>query len=251
MSVTVAAVGDIHVGADVRGVIGTSLATAAMQADLLLLAGDLTRCGSVDEIRMVVDELSHVPLPTIAVLGNHDLHSDQGDELSEILEAGGITVLDRSGVVVDVKGVRVGVAGAIGFGGGFDGATASHFGEREMKNFVERSRREADGLADALAGLDCRTRIALTHYSPVAETLEGEPRDLSVSRQPPARRRDRPHGRRSRAPRTHAPRRRVRHHPGRRAGPQRGHARDPSAVLPVHDRHLIHLHDRATHCRGR
>ncbi len=82
-------------------------------------------------------------------------------------------MLDRSGIVVDVGGVRVGVAGAIGFGGGFDGATASDFGEREMKSFVERSRREADGLAEALAGLDCRTRIALTHYSPIAETLRG------------------------------------------------------------------------------
>ena len=149
-----------------------------MQADLLLLAGDLTRCGSVDEIRMVVDELCHVPLPTIAVLGNHDLHSDQGDEISEILGAGGITVLDRSGIVVDVGEVRVGIAGATGFGGGFAGATASDFGEREMKIFVERSRREANGLADALADLDCRTRIALTHYAPIAETLEGEPREI-------------------------------------------------------------------------
>ena len=47
-----------------------------------------------------------------------------------------------------------------------------------MKSFVERSRREADGLADALADLDCRTRIALTHYSPIAATLEGEPREI-------------------------------------------------------------------------
>jgi Icc-related predicted phosphoesterase len=178
VSVTVAAVGDIHIGADRRGVVGTSLATAAACADVLLLAGDLTRCGSVDEMHMVVDELSNVGLPVIAVLGNHDLHSDLGDEVTAILEAGGITVLDRSGTVVDVRGVRVGIAGAIGFGGGFDGATASEFGEREMKSFVERSRREADGLAEALADLDCATRIALTHYSPVAETLEGERREI-------------------------------------------------------------------------
>ena len=178
MSVTVAAVGDIHVGADRRGIIGASLASAATQADLLLLAGDLTRCGSVDEIHMVVDELSTVALPIIAVLGNHDLHSDMGDEIGEILGAAGITVLDRSGTVVEVGDERIGIAGAIGFGGGFDGATASDFGEREMKSFVERSRREADGLADALAGLDCRMRIALTHYSPIAETLEGERREI-------------------------------------------------------------------------
>ena len=225
----------------VRGVIGTSLATAAMQADLLLLAGDLTRCGSVDEIRMVVDELSNVPLPTIAVLGNHDLHSDQGDEITEILEAGGITVLDRSGIVVDVRGVRVGVAGAIGFGGGFDGATASDFGEREMKSFVERSRREADGLAEALADLDCATRIALTHYSPIAETLGGRALARSIRSSAATCSPTRSiasvadlalHGHAHR-------RRRVRNHTRRRAGPQRGDAGDPPSVLRDHDRRLI------------
>ncbi len=146
--------------------------------------------------------------------------------------------------------MRVGIAGAIGFGGGFDGATASDFGEREMKSFVERSRREADGLADALAGLDCRTRIALTHYSPIADTLEGERREIYpfLGSHLLADAIDRTgadlalHGHAHRGDR-------MRHHTGRRAGPQRGDARDPSPVLPVHDRHLIDrtvLHDLST-----
>ena len=174
MSITVAAVGDIHVGAGMQGVMGTSLASAVAHADLLLVAGDLTRSGSLEEARLVVDELANVALPRIAVLGNHDLHCDLGDEVTAILEAGGITVLDRSSTVVDIDGVRVGIAGAIGFGGGFDGATASNFGEREMKAFMQRAEREAGGLADALAALDCPIKIALTHYAPIAATLLGE-----------------------------------------------------------------------------
>ncbi|MGH9135289.1 MAG: metallophosphoesterase family protein [Ilumatobacteraceae bacterium] len=181
MSVTIAAVGDIHLGTEFRGTIGAALAAASTEADILLLAGDLTRCGSIEEMHIVVDELSNVQLPTIAVLGNHDLHSDLGDECRDVLEGGGIRVLDRSSTVITVGDTRVGIAGATGFGGGFDGAIASNFGEREMRRFAERSQREADGLAAALAALaelECATRIALTHYSPVEATLEGERREI-------------------------------------------------------------------------
>ena len=108
-----------------------------------------------------------------------------------------------------------------------------------MKSFVERSRREADGLADALADLDCRDADRAHALLPDRRDVGGRaPRDLPVPRQPPARRRDRPRRRRPRAPRTRPRRGRVRHHTGRRAGPQRGDAGDPPAVLPVHDRRL-------------
>jgi Icc-related predicted phosphoesterase len=72
----------------------------------------------------------------------------------------------------------VGVAGTKGFGGGFAGASASDFGEREMKAFVAESRRRARRLERALASLRADRRIALLHYSPVADTLAGEPREI-------------------------------------------------------------------------
>ncbi|GAA1421678.1 hypothetical protein GCM10009601_21970 [Streptomyces thermospinosisporus] len=76
---------------------------------------------------------------------------------------------------------RVGVAGTKGFGGGFAGRSAGEFGEPVMKEFVRHSRHCADGLRTALERLadeGCDARIALTHYSPGADTLAGEPLEI-------------------------------------------------------------------------
>jgi Icc-related predicted phosphoesterase len=43
-----------------------------------------------------------------------------------------------------------------------------------MKAFVRHTRAMADALRDSLVGLDTDLRIALTHYSPIESTLEGE-----------------------------------------------------------------------------
>jgi Icc-related predicted phosphoesterase len=80
--------------------------------------------------------------------------------------------------VVDLDGTTVGVAGCKGFGGGFVGACASNYGEPEMKAFVRHTMQAADTLSDALGSLDTDVRIALLHYSPVAETLQGEPLEI-------------------------------------------------------------------------
>ncbi|CAM5582608.1 hypothetical protein SGLAM104S_04828 [Streptomyces glaucescens] len=50
-----------------------------------------------------------------------------------------------------------------------------------MKEFVRYTRRCADGLRTALERLDeqgCDARIALTHFSPVPDTLAGEPLEI-------------------------------------------------------------------------
>ena len=43
-----------------------------------------------------------------------------------------------------------------------------------MKAFIGHTRMLADGLRDALEGLDTPVRIALMHYAPIPETLLGE-----------------------------------------------------------------------------
>jgi Icc-related predicted phosphoesterase len=70
------------------------------------------------------------------------------------------------------------VAGVKGFGGGFAGRCASDFGEPEMKAFVRTTRESADALAAALLSLECDSLVALTHYSPVPDTLAGEPPEI-------------------------------------------------------------------------
>ncbi|MFF8034666.1 MULTISPECIES: metallophosphoesterase [unclassified Streptomyces] len=179
--IRVAAVGDIHMGPDTRGVLRPAFDTLSECADLLLLAGDLTRHGTVDEARVVADEIRDLDVPVVAVLGNHDHHDDRPDEVTAVLRDAGAHVLEGESTVVRAGDARVGVAGTKGFGGGFVGASAGEFGEPVMKEFVRASRRCADGLRASLERLDgegCDVRIALTHYSPVPETLAGEPLEI-------------------------------------------------------------------------
>lgn len=176
--IRIAAVGDVHLDADVLGRFRPALRDLADDADVLLLAGDLTRHGTVEEARCVATEFGGVGVPVVAVLGNHDYHGDRVEDVTEVLCDAGIEVLEGTGTVVACPGGRLGVAGVKGFGGGFAGRCATAFGEPEMKTFVWYSEECADALASALKGLDCDLKVALTHYAPVTETLAGEPPEI-------------------------------------------------------------------------
>ncbi len=172
--VRVAAVGDLHVGEDSADVWCARFDGVADDADLLLLAGDLTQGGLEREARMLADALRPLSIPRVAVLGNHDHHGEQPDAVRRVLEAAGVEVLEGDATVVEVGGMRMGIAGTKGFGGGFAGACGSDFGEAEMKAFIRHTHALSDRLEGALAGLATDHRIALLHYSPVADTLQGE-----------------------------------------------------------------------------
>jgi Icc-related predicted phosphoesterase len=176
--IRVAAAGDVHLTPATGGRLRRQLAGIADRADVLLLAGDLTRDGAVDEAEVAAAEFAGLGIPVVAVLGNHDYHRGREAEISALLTDSGMTVLDGTGVVLDLPGGRLGIAGGKGFGGGFPGRDASEFGEQLMKDFVRHSRRAAEGIGTALRGLPADFRIALTHYSPVAGTLEGEPLEI-------------------------------------------------------------------------
>jgi Icc-related predicted phosphoesterase len=176
--IRVAAVGDVHMDADVLGRFRPALDELAAHADVLLLAGDLTRHGTPGEAACVAEEFGSLPVPVIAVLGNHDHHCDQPDEVIGVLSAAGIMVLEGTSTIVDTPAGRLGVAGAKGFGGGFAGRGATAFGEPEMKAFVRTAETASAGLHRALAELECEVRVALTHYAPVPETLLGEPLEI-------------------------------------------------------------------------
>ncbi|TVT34064.1 metallophosphoesterase [Amycolatopsis rhizosphaerae] len=174
----IAAVGDVHLDQDAAGSLRPALEHLGEHADVLLLAGDLTRHGALDEARVAAAEFGDLDAPVIAVLGNHDHHGDQADDIAKLLEDHGIRVLEGDAVTLGVDGRRLGIAGVKGFGGGFAGKCASNFGEREMKAFVGHTIERAERLREALASLDADVRIALTHYSPIPETLRGEPPEI-------------------------------------------------------------------------
>ncbi|MBE1533279.1 metallophosphoesterase family protein [Actinomadura algeriensis] len=176
--IRVAAAGDLHVGPEPTGKYRAHLHGIAEQADVFLMAGDLTRHGTLEEGRVAAGELRDLGIPVIAVLGNHDYHSDLEEEMADLLRDAGVIVLEGDGTVVDCDGVRFGVAGGKGFGGGFEGRCAGEFGEPEMKEFVRHTKDFSARLGTALLELDADVRVALTHYSPVEDTLEGEPLEI-------------------------------------------------------------------------
>jgi Icc-related predicted phosphoesterase len=176
--IRIAAVGDVHVDKDVLGRFRPALEELPDRADALLIAGDLTRHGTVDEARCFATEFGGLGVPVVVVLGNHDHQSDQQSRVAEVITDAGITVLEGDATVLELNGHRLGIAGVKGFGGGFAGACASNFGEREMKDFVGTTEVIAERLETALKSVQCDALVALTHYSPVPDTLIGEPLEI-------------------------------------------------------------------------
>jgi Icc-related predicted phosphoesterase len=173
--IRLAAVADVHCSRSSAGTLQPLFAQAAATADVLLLAGDLTDYGLPEEAHILVKELSAAGrLPIVAVLGNHDFESGKQQAVHDILCEAGVNLLD--GDSCEVRGV--GFAGIKGFGGGFGRGTLGLWGEDTIKQFVRETINEALKLESALARLRTEHRIALLHYSPLRETVEGEPPEI-------------------------------------------------------------------------
>lgn len=172
--IRIAAVGDVHFGHDCSGTLRPHVDRLAETADVFFIAGDLTRHGAASEAEVLAAEIESAPVPTVVVLGNHDFHRDEQKTITDVMEEAGATVLDGEGAVVETNSGRLGVAGIKGFGGGFAGACGSEFGEPEMKSFIAHTRGHAEALTGALRGVAADYTVALLHYAPVEDTLEGE-----------------------------------------------------------------------------
>ena len=173
-TVRVAALGDLHCTKSSQGAFQPLFAAIRDSADVVLLAGDLTDYGLVEEAEVLAKELSTLKLPVAAVLGNHDLESGREADVARILGDAGVSILD--GGACELRGV--GVAGVSGFGGGFGKRALSPWGEPAVKQFVQLAIDEALKLEKALAKLRTQTIIALLHYAPVVQTVEGEPLEI-------------------------------------------------------------------------
>jgi Icc-related predicted phosphoesterase len=168
-------VGDFHCGEEDVGVYRPLFARVNEEADLLLLAGDLTRWGTPAEMRVAVGELADVEIPVVAVLGNHDYEAGQVEEACAILRKRGIHLLDGDSYQLNE---HVGVAGIKGFMGGFGRRTLTAFGEAETKSFVDAALDEVKKLEVALRRLPTPIRVVLMHYAPVVDTVIGEPEQI-------------------------------------------------------------------------
>ena len=172
--VRVAALADLHCTKTSQGAFQPLFARISEAADLLLLPGDLTDYGLPEEARVLAQELTALRIPAAAVLGNHDVESDKATRSAQILTDAGLIVLD--GDACEIQGI--GIAGVKGFGGGFGRRALGPWGETIIKQFVREAVDEALKLEAALARLRTKQIVALLHYSPMQQTVEGEPLEI-------------------------------------------------------------------------
>lgn len=176
--VRIAAVGDIHVRESDKGKWVDFFKEVSRSADILLICGDLTDTGDEAEAQILSEELRSCAVPVVGVLGNHDFEKGRHKLIRQIVQNEQVHILDGEAIVL----LDIGFAGVKGFGGGFDNHMLSMFGEGAMKAFVQEAVDEALRLDRALARLDAEykvdKKIAVLHYSPLKETILGEPEQI-------------------------------------------------------------------------
>jgi len=166
----IAATADLHFAPANQAALREQLSKARDEADVLVLAGDLTNFGQPSEMEPLLNALVRLRVPTIVVLGNHDFECGKEQELMRMMSAEGIKVLDGTAYERD----GVGFAGTKGFVGGFGRGVLTAFGEPEIKTFVRASIDESLKLERGLSQLRSKKRVVVLHYSPIAATVHGE-----------------------------------------------------------------------------
>ena len=167
----VAAIGDLHVQESDTAPYRELFAEISNHADVLLLCGDLTNFGKTTEAEILAEDIRACTIPVLGVLGNHDYECGVPEEVAKILNEAGMTLLDEQAHEID----GVGFAGVKGFMGGYGRGELAPFGEPIAKAFVDEAMNEARTLENALRTLRTERSVAVLHYSPTVETLEGEP----------------------------------------------------------------------------
>jgi Icc-related predicted phosphoesterase len=174
--IRVAAAADIHASDVSRERVERAFAELEGEADVVLLAGDLTTSGEPEQAEVIAAACRGLDVPIFAVLGNHDHHAERTEELEKVLAGAGIRLLERECATCEMDGLAVGVVGTKGFVGGFPGSALPDFGEPLLRRVYAETSAEADAIARGLQAIvHCDVRIVLLHYAPVVDTLEGEP----------------------------------------------------------------------------
>ena len=170
----VAAVGDLHVGEAHDGPHRELFNRVHEDADVLWLCGDLTNFGKTREVEILLEDLRHCRIPMVGVLGNHEHECGQPERVKDLLCDAGVKML--TGQAYEIEGV--GFAGGKGFIGGFGRYMLSPFGEAAVKTFVQEAVEDANQIENSIRMLRTERSVVLLHYSPVVETVVGEPPEI-------------------------------------------------------------------------
>jgi Icc-related predicted phosphoesterase len=170
----IAAIADVHARVGDTEILRSLAESAARDANVLVIGGDLTDLGRLEQAEVLLRAFDDGPIPVVVTLGNHDYESGNAAEISRLLAESRVHLLDRSSVIID----GVGFSGVKGFCGGFDHTIANSFGEDLFKAWVTEGILEAEALKTELRGLGTERCVAILHYAPIRTTVEGEPPEI-------------------------------------------------------------------------
>src|SRR6478736_3130645 len=170
----IAAMGDLHVREDNWVSYRDMFGEISREADVLVLAGDLTDLGKPKEAELLAQDIKSCSIPIVGVLGNHDYECGAHEEVAHILRDAGMRVLD--GQSVEINGV--GFVGVKGFAGGFGRRMLGSFGEPAIKQFVGETMNETLRLENAMRQVRAKRSMVILHYAPIPETIESEPLEI-------------------------------------------------------------------------
>lgn len=170
----VAAVGDLHVGEAHDRPHRALFDQVHEHADVLCLCGDLVNFGKTREVEILLEDLRGCQIPMVGVLGNHEHECGQPEEVTRLLCEAGVKMLN--GQAFEIEGV--GFAGGKGFIGGFGRYMLSPFGEASIKAFVQEAVDDANSIENSIRMLRTERSVVLLHYSPVVDTVMGEPPEI-------------------------------------------------------------------------
>ncbi|MBA3551129.1 metallophosphoesterase [Patescibacteria group bacterium] len=171
--IRVAVVGDIHIHEMPMIDEKNFFLKISEDADILILCGDITNSGIVPEAEQLSNYLQMCKIPVVAVLGNHDYHHDNQHAIKKALTPHVIFLEDQTYTIGALT-----IIGTKGFGGGFDNHMLSSFGEGATKAFVTEAVNESLKLENDLRSCTTKKIIVALHYSPIVETVTGEPPEI-------------------------------------------------------------------------
>lgn len=136
------------------------------EPDLVLIAGDLTRWGSIEDFLSAVSafEKAKWKCPIIACLGNHE-PSDA--KQAYLRYSRRITILEDESITVNIRGEKITI---IGSRGSLDDFGIGHYIDFANRADIESRLKKIRSLLKKTKG----AKILMTHYAPTFKTLDGE-----------------------------------------------------------------------------
>lgn len=178
--IIIAAVGDLHFGQ--YNIPSNLFNDISKKADVLCIAGDFTESGKISEAKKFIRLIKNITIPTFIIFGNHDYDANNTSAIkNELKKLKNVTVLAGNTKTVDIKGLKLGIVGTKGHGGGFAPFRGAIKGEMSTKAYMNEEQKEVEKLRYGLKNLEKKKvdfKISILHYVPFHNALKGEPPEI-------------------------------------------------------------------------